>query len=1561
MIDQYKASFENSTTPKLIVDYKSLQVLDANIVARKIFFLNKEPEKNTTNILVTKKNQQEFQSQFKKAKLKQKSIIGPIKFRTKKNKPDFFKLELTRLKVSERKLIELNFIKEQEVQKKFTTAEMYSYMFDTSKNPFVITDEKYRLVYCNKASENLFQKKAHYIIGKKLEDIYTLIPASSSRKGIREGLNSSGFWEGDVLVSVKSSEPVYNQLSISQIKGKNGTSLGTIGIFKNISDLKNSEVALKKSEKMFRTLYENNPLMNFIVDSNGIIKKVNRPAARGLGYKISELLGKPVTTVFLKEDKQKVLDQIKECINLPGKLFKWEIRKVKKNGEIIWVRENACTVDSNGATPEVLIVCDNITKLKEAESSVRETSERIQQVLDSSPLGVHIYDLNENGELIFIGYNNSANKILAIDHKQFVNKTIEEAFPNLANTEIPDTYRDIAKNGSGFENEFIEYKDKRVKGVFEVSAIQIAPNRMAAFFADVTEKRKANDELKKNQLKYKSLFESANDAIFLMDRDIFIDCNEKTLEIFNCLREDIINAPPYEFSPGIQPDGRSSKEKALERINAALSGKAQFFEWKHKKLDGSLFDAEVSLNKVDLGDKTLLQAIVRDITDRKNAQEKISILAHALKSIHESVCITDMLENIIFVNNSFCKTYNYTAEEIIGKHISVVTSPGNSKRMMQQILPSTLVGGWSGELINVKKGGEEFPVSLSTSVIRDDNGKPIALISVSADITERKKSEQALQSAEQKLREIIEHSSDLFYSHTPDHIITYVSPQVRHFLGCEPEEARTKWTKFVTENPANRVGLKRTQLAIDTGRAQSPYELELKTMDGRIIWVEINEAPVVKDGKTEAIVGALKDITDKKQSEIALERRERFLAALNKSAQILLGSTKEINYQSYVDIIGPASGASRAYIFINHKDEEGEFVSEQIAVWFKKGEKSQDNKSELQNIKHKEVFQRWSELLAKGEIISGKVDEFPENEREILEAQDVKTIVVLPLITKRGYTGFIGFDDCTSNREWEDVELDYLGSAVRNLSQTMERLESDDALRKSEERFRSLIDTMLEAALIIDLSGTILFANISAAKLVGLEYPKQGIGKKVFDFLHPDFIAPVLHVLAKARKKTDPLVDEYKIATTSGEEKWVESLGTRINYEEKISILVTLREITDRKISEMQLKEAKDRAEEMNKIKSNFLANMSHELRTPLVGILGFAEMLKDELTENNFKGMADKILSSGKRLMSTLNSLLDLSRIEANKIDLNFSTVNLEEIVRNQVDLFKAFAERKKLYLKASYPEENIFISVDEQVFRQILDNLINNALKYTDSGGVTVKVDNLSLDSKEFVQVHVKDTGIGIPEESLSTIFQEFRQVSEGFNKHFEGTGLGLTITKRFVRLMGGSISVNSKVGDGSTFTLVFPVVKPGSTSVTIQNKNAIDIKQPSNGNSTSNNLKILVVENDDGSKEVTKLFLKNLCEMDFANNGEEAVTLANENIYDLILMDINLGTGMNGLETTRVIRQINGYQKTPVVALTAFAMRGDKEEFLKAGCTHYMSKPFTKEKITGLIKEISKHNGK
>lgn len=490
---------------------------------------------------------------------------------------------------------------------------------------------------------------------------------------------------------------------------------------------------------------------------------------------------------------------------------------------------------------------------------------------------------------------------------------------------------------------------------------------------------------------------------------------------------------------------------------------------------------------------------------------------------------------------------------------------------------------------------------------------------------------------------------------------------------------------------------------------------------------------------------------------------------------------------------------------------------------------------------------------------------------------------------------------------------------------------SDIALKQSEARFKELADLLPQTVFEVDLNGVFIFVNKSALISFGLREDELNANQSIFDFI-------VNSDVPKAKSRFNALLNgstningsEY-LALRKDKTTFPCHVFSNLVYKNGVvtGVRGLLIDITEQKKTELELRTAKEKAEEMNRLKSSFLANMSHELRTPMIGIMGYAELLSSQITDPGIKEMSDGIISSSKRLTDTLNSILDLSRIEANKIEVYYETLDVNMIIGQVFKLFDVNAQRKKLNFNLSLCE-NVSAQLDKTLLHQILTNLIDNAIKFTDSGSITIK----SALNNSNVVINVIDTGIGISENSLSYIFDEFRQGSEGFSRKFQGSGLGLTITKKFVELLNGTIKVISEENKGTNFILSFP------------------IKADMNTEKKDKEKKLLIVDDDPISRDLLFRFLRNDYSVDFACDGLEALSKINENIYSLILMDINLGKGMNGIEVTKKIRTKKDYAQTPIIALTAYAMQGDKEEFINAGCTSYISKPFYKRDLITVI---------
>lgn len=398
-------------------------------------------------------------------------------------------------------------------------------------------------------------------------------------------------------------------------------------------------------------------------------------------------------------------------------------------------------------------------------------------------------------------------------------------------------------------------------------------------------------------------------------------------------------------------------------------------------------------------------------------------------------------------------------------------------------------------------------------------------------------------------------------------------------------------------------------------------------------------------------------------------------------------------------------------------------------------------------------------------------------------------------------------------------------------------------------------------------------------------------------------------------------------------------------------------DITEKKRAAKQLKTAMDKAAKISSFKSDFLADISHELLNPMVAILGYSEILGREITDTSQKDMINSISGSGKRIMEILNLILDFSQIESKKYELNLKPLNLFKHAAESVRLFTPLATSKNIEMNVSASEGGIVSMLDEKLFRSIIDNLLNNAVKYTLRGRIDVLINRQKSKTGELSVLHVKDTGIGIAKEHIGTIFEEFRPAGEGLDRPYHGLGLRLTVTKKFVELLNGTIGVQSIPGKGSTFTVRFPALIDSEHNTEIpESQNLTDSEVEKTQSYTDVSAKkALVVDDDESTHYMIKGFLRGICTINSVFSGEEALMLAGMTQYDIVLLDISLGKGLNGYEVLKEIRKIKGYSDIPVIALTAYAMSGDEDKFLRAGFTHYISKPFDHHDLRTAIKNI------
>jgi PAS domain S-box-containing protein len=534
-----------------------------------------------------------------------------------------------------------------------------------------------------------------------------------------------------------------------------------------------------------------------------------------------------------------------------------------------------------------------------------------------------------------------------------------------------------------------------------------------------------------------------------------------------------------------------------------------------------------------------------------------------------------------------------------------------------------------------------------------------------------------------------------------------------------------------------------------------------------------------------------------------------------------------------------------------------------------------------------------------------------------------------------------------------------------------EKKQAGEALKESEIKYRGLVENSPDA-IIIYQDGEIVFANKECLRLIGAERKEDLKKKSLIEFVHPDFHGFAIERMKKLQNEGTLLpIAEERFVRLDGEEIDVEVIGMSIRFENKPAVQLIIRNITERKQTELALKLkideiesinkklsetnvelilAKEKAEESDRLKSAFLTNMSHEIRTPMNGILGFAELLKEpNLTIDEQQEYIQTMQISGARMLNTINSIVDISKIESGLIGIDIKETNLNEKIEFTYKFFKQEVVIKGLafLFKNGLPTNEAIIKTDNEKVYGILTNLVRNAIKFTRDGSIEFGYEKKG----EYLEFFVKDTGTGIPQKQQQLIFERFRQGSEAHNRGYEGSGLGLSISKSYVEMLGGRIWVESEEGLGSTFYFTIPYNPVSEEKATIENAASAEHKEVQ-----LNNLKILIVEDDEISYSLLSRTIQKISkEVLHAITGVEAIEACRYNPdLDLVLMDIRMPQ-MNGLEATQQIRLFN--KDVIIIAQTAYAFAGDSEKAIEAGCNDYISKPINKTSLYDLIKKYVK----
>jgi PAS domain S-box-containing protein len=523
-----------------------------------------------------------------------------------------------------------------------------------------------------------------------------------------------------------------------------------------------------------------------------------------------------------------------------------------------------------------------------------------------------------------------------------------------------------------------------------------------------------------------------------------------------------------------------------------------------------------------------------------------------------------------------------------------------------------------------------------------------------------------------------------------------------------------------------------------------------------------------------------------------------------------------------------------------------------------------------------------------------------------------------------------------------------------------ERKKAEDALRESEEQNRLLFEESPDPVVLLDVTGTVVQMNRAFSLLTG--YPSEKVVGRTLDvngIVAPSQVGQLATAIAQhLQANTNFAAVELRLTRSNGEfcDVGVRVFGLRILG--RPHYLTTMRDITIEKKTEDVLRLANAELARASRAKDEFLANMSHELRTPLNAILVFSEVLQDEIhgpVNESQQSALRNIEMSGQHLLTLINDILDLSKIEAGRLDLQIEPISIADMCQASLMFVREIAHKKQIQLNFTINDEMAEIDVDAKRLKQILVNLLNNAVKFTPAMG-QVRLDVHVNVEADVVYFAIEDTGIGIAPEDFSRLFQPFRQLDSRLSRNHEGTGLGLSLVRRLAELHGGSVTVESEPAHGSRFTLALPSHSPYAIVTTSNEDGPLPLDTVERERlplAHAQGVRILLAEDNEVNILAIREYLQAQgYEMFVAYDGYEAITQASEVRPAVILMDIQMPR-MDGIEAIRRLRAMPDHVNTPIIALTALTMPGDRERCLAVGANEYLTKPVN---LKGLIAMIT-----
>lgn len=1287
-----------------------------------------------------------------------------------------------------------------------------------------------------------------------------------------------------------------------------GQFIGYIGYCFDITERKHAENALVEKELQYRTLANSGTALIWTSGLDKLCNYFNEPWLRFTGRTLEQELGNGWAEGVHPDDFDYCVDTYVTAFD-KQEPFEMEYRLRHNSGEYRWIVDMG-TPNYNRAGQFIGYIgyCFDITENKKAAEELAKLTKRQGAILGSVPDIIMEVDNNK----IYTWANQAGLEFFGND---VLGKEASYYFEG-----EQETYSLVNKIFEGDEETiYIESWQRRKDGEKRLLAWWCkvlkdpSGNTTGALSTarDITDQNKMAEVLKKSEAQLSSFMKFVPDLVLIKDHELRpVYANDEYRKLFPI--DEWMGKKPHELFPADVADTMVAKD-----TEALTKGYVSYEEtWEDQNHKKHVFLTQKFRIPIP-GSEPLLGGIISDITERKLAEDALRESEERYRSVvnvSPDGIIIHYQGKVVFVNQTIMKLFGATNEkDLIGKQAIDYVHPDDRKNAMSRIVEmyKTGIPAPVAEERMLKLDGTPIFVEVAAAFTPFE-GKQASLV-VMRDITERKQAEEALRQSQALYYSFIEQLPNPVFRKDIEGRFILVNSEFcklkgqprEDFIGKKPlEVSPSKFSgpgkdsdKMVYEN----LGEKIHGQILKTGKTFIEEE-QYYAADGSEIFKQVMRMPVAdSDGNIIGSQGIMFDITERKKTEEELQKSYDLLTKLTNQVPGVV-----YQYRLYPD------GHSAFPISSSGMFDIYEVTSEEV----------REDASP--------VFTRLHP-----EDLDYIVETINESARNLTHYQS-EFRVILP---KQG----LRWRWCDAKPEkLDDGSVLWYGI----ITDITERKNAEEQMLKLSKAVTQSPDSIV----ITDVNGNIEYVNPKFTEVCGYSF-EEAMGQNPRILKSGEYPQEFYKELWDTILSGNEWRGEIPNRKKNGELIWESAtISPIVNDKGKITHFVSIKQdITEKKKIYNDLIKAKEKAEESDRLKSAFLANMSHEIRTPMNGILGFTEMLKEpDLEEKEKVEFISIIEKSGNRMLNTINDIIDFSKIESGQMEVNRTEFNLGQLLNEVYSFFRLEVEQKGLDFKlrtcSSTTDAQVFS--DSQKLYGVLANLVKNAIKFTQHGSIEI-----GCKKKESgFELYVLDSGVGIKPEQQEYIFDRFRQGSESLTRQYEGSGLGLAISRAYVEMLGGTIGVESEPGKGSRFFFTIP----GKDNKVATAEPIPEVHIPES-DKLSDKLKVLIVEDDPGSELLLTISLKKLnSRIIIARNGTDAIETCRKNPdLNLILMDINMPV-MDGLEATKRIREFN--KEVVVIAQTAYALAGDREKALAAGCNDYITKPIQKEDLLAMIRHYT-----